>query len=145
MAWQHKQNMYASHFTNYLLGFLTYMNIVFCWAEQGFQLTLASPVVTYSDPTPFHSQQLLARCQASRFMHTATSRIAFLAFLALWNLQCATLRLCYCLLHQKGTLHFKYIALNYCPIATKFTSFIENTFEDYKNIKTFGTINNNRF
>jgi len=45
MACQHTQNMYASHFTNYFLGFLTYMNIAFCWAEQGFQLTLVGLVV----------------------------------------------------------------------------------------------------
>ena len=33
--------MYASHFTNCLLGFLAYLNITFCWAEQGLKPTLA--------------------------------------------------------------------------------------------------------
>ena len=52
-----------------------------------------------SPPTPFYSQLLLARCQASRFMHTATSRIAFSCALKspVW---CTALHLCYHLLHQ---------------------------------------------
>jgi len=54
MVQQHRQNMYASHFTNCLLGFLAYMNIIFCWAEQGLKPTLAGLVVanSYHSPHP---------------------------------------------------------------------------------------------
>jgi len=52
MVQQHRQNMYVSHFTNCLLGFLAYMNITFCWAEQGLKPTLAGLVVANSYHPP---------------------------------------------------------------------------------------------
>jgi hypothetical protein len=77
--------MYASHFTNYLLGFLTYMNIAFCWAEQGFQLTLAGLAVTKSYHPPHLSiaSSYLQDAKLPDLCIPLLLELVFLAFLVL--------------------------------------------------------------
>jgi hypothetical protein len=79
--------MYESHFTNCLLGFLAYMNIAFCWPEQGFQLTLAGLLVTnsYHPPQPSIANSYM---QDAKLPDLCILLPLEFLFLVLSNLQC---------------------------------------------------------
>jgi hypothetical protein len=90
MVWRNRQNMYASHFTNCLLGFLAYMNIAFCWPQQGFQLTLTGLVVTNSYHPP-HLSIANSYLQDAKLPDLCVPLPLELLFLVLSNLQCGAL------------------------------------------------------
>jgi hypothetical protein len=82
MVQQHKQNMYASHFTNYLLGFLAYMNTNFSWSKQGLKPKLAGLVVTNSYHPPYTFPQPTVTCKIPSFQIYAKVLLLVLLFLA---------------------------------------------------------------